>query len=101
MDASSPRKLLKIYNLTTRNAVKMKFTSIVYHHKTFHLTKDLGVTHQVWEGVVKKPSKKKSKNQFSGFFSWNFQHYIKNRNICHTLPCTPSLLKVLYKSDLV
>ena len=43
MDATSPRKHLKIYNLGTRNAIVMKLTTIMYHHKTFNLAEDWGV----------------------------------------------------------
>ena len=57
IDALLSQKLLKIYNFTTTNAMKMKFPTIVYLHETFHLKKDLGMTHGVWEGVVKKPLK--------------------------------------------
>ena len=34
------QKHLKVYNLTTTNAIKMKLTMIMYLHETFHLTKD-------------------------------------------------------------
>ena len=40
------RKHLKVYNLTTRNGTMMKLTRIMYLNKTFHLPKDLGVTHR-------------------------------------------------------
>ena len=66
MDAALPRKLLKIYNLRTTNAIKMKLGTIVYLHETFYLTKDLGVTHKEWQGVVEKP-------RFFGSISWDFQ----------------------------
>ena len=46
MDAASPRKHLKIYNLTATNATLMKLTTIMYLHKTFNLAKDWGVTHR-------------------------------------------------------
>ena len=73
MDAALPRKLLKIYNLRTTNAMKIKLTTIVYHHETFHLKKYLGVTHWAWEGVAKKPLKKRPKigflAPFLGIFS--------------------------------
>ena len=52
-------------------------------------------------GRGQKTSKKTPKIRFFGSISWNFQDYIKNRNICDTLPCTASLEKVLYKSDLI
>ena len=46
MDAVSPQKHWKIYNLTTANDIKMKLTTIVYLHETFHLAKNLDVTHR-------------------------------------------------------
>ena len=46
MDAASPRKHLKIYNLTTTNATLMKLTLIMYLHKKFNLAKDWGVNHR-------------------------------------------------------
>ena len=46
MDAASPRKHLKIYNLTTTNATLMKLTTIMYLYKTFNLAEDWGVTHR-------------------------------------------------------
>ena len=57
MDATLPQKHLEIYNLTVTNAMKMKLTTIVYLHETFHLTKDLGVTHRALDGVVEKSVK--------------------------------------------
>ena len=36
MDPPSPRNSLKFYNLTARNAMKMKLTTIVHLYKTFH-----------------------------------------------------------------
>ena len=68
MDATSPRKLLKIYNLRTTNAMKMKLWTIVYLHETFHLTKDLGVTFREWQGVAVKPLKKAPKIGFLALF---------------------------------
>ena len=44
--------------------MKMKLTTIVYLHETFHLTKDLGVTHRKWQGVVEKLFKKYQKIVF-------------------------------------
>ena len=52
MAAPSPLKLLKIYNLRTTNAMKMKLGTIVYLREFFHLTKDLGVAPRGFEGVV-------------------------------------------------
>ena len=46
MVAASPRKHLKIYNLTTTNATLMKLTTIMYLHKAFNLAKDWVVTHR-------------------------------------------------------
>ena len=43
MDGALPRKRLKIYNLTTANAVKMRLTRIVYLHGNFYLEKYWGV----------------------------------------------------------
>ena len=61
MDAPSPRKPLKIYNLRTTNAMKMKVDTIVYLYVTFHLTRDLGVLQRGLEGVAGKRLKKKNK----------------------------------------
>ena len=54
MDAASPGKQSKFYNLATKNAIKMKLTAIVHVHKTFQLALNWGVTHRVWEGVIEK-----------------------------------------------
>lgn len=43
MDAASSQKHLKIFNLTTANALLMKLTTIIYLTKTFNLAKDLGI----------------------------------------------------------
>ena len=40
MNAASPRKHLKIYNLTTANVTLMKLTTIMYLHKMFNLAED-------------------------------------------------------------
>ena len=40
MDAASPQKHLKIYNLTTTNATLMKITIIMCLYKMFNLTED-------------------------------------------------------------
>ena len=72
MDAASPRKHLKIYNLTTTNATLMKLATIMYLHKMFNLTKDWGVTRMAQTGVNQKPLKMNQKigflAQFQGFF---------------------------------
>ena len=44
MDAALPQKHLKLYNLTTTNAILMNLTAIMYLHKVFNLAKDWGVT---------------------------------------------------------
>ena len=40
------RETLKIYNLTTTNAILMKLTTIMYLHETYYLAKNLGVTYR-------------------------------------------------------
>ena len=57
-------KTFKLYNLRTIEAMKMKLGTIVYLHKTFHLTKDLGTSFRAWLGVAQKPSKKALKTHF-------------------------------------
>ena len=42
MAAPLPQKLLKIYNLRTTNAMRMKLGMIVYLHKTFLFDKKFG-----------------------------------------------------------
>ena len=100
MDAALPRKHLKIYKLTTTNAITMKLITIVYLHKTFHLKIKLERHPKGVRGRARKTSEKKPKIQIFGLISWNFQDSIKNRNIYHALPCTASLVKIFYKSDM-
>ena len=38
-------------NLATTNTILVKFTTIMYLHTTFHLTKNWGVTRRAWEDV--------------------------------------------------
>ena len=64
MDALSPRHFLKLFNLRTPNAMRMKLDTVVYLHETFHLTKGLGVTHKGWEGVAEKLPKETPKIVF-------------------------------------
>ena len=64
MDAVSPRKHLKIYNLTTTNATLMKLTMIMYLHKMFNLAEDWDVTHRMQEGINQKPLKMSQKINF-------------------------------------
>ena len=77
MDAPSPRNFFKIYNLRTTNAMKMKLTTVVYLHETFHLTKDSGVAHRAWEGVAKKPLRKSQKIGFLALFFKFSERYHK------------------------
>ena len=71
MAAASPQKHLKIYNFGTTNVILMKHTTIIYLHETFHLAKNLGVTHKAFESG-QKTFEKKPKNQFFGLISLNF-----------------------------
>ena len=66
------QEILILYNLRTANAIKMKFTRIVYLHETFHLTKDLRANYRVWQGVAQKPPKKAPKLGFWVYFLENF-----------------------------
>ena len=47
MDAASPRKHLKLHNLTTAKATLMNLTTTMYLHKAFNLAKNWGVTYWV------------------------------------------------------
>ena len=96
MDAASPQKHLKIYKLATTNAIKMKLTTIVIFMRPFIWKKKIG-RGRAWPRNLWK----KTKESFFGLIIWNFQDSIKNRIICHTLLCTASLVKILYKSDLI
>ena len=58
------RKHLKIYNLRTTYATKMKLGRSIYLHETFHLTEHLGATFRAWQDVAKKPPKKYEKLGF-------------------------------------
>ena len=64
MDAASSQKHLKIYNLTTTNAILMKLTTIMYLNEIFHSAKNWGVSHRAWESVNRKPLKKSQKISF-------------------------------------
>ena len=44
------QKFLKIFNLTTKYAILMKVTKIVYYHETFYFARNWAVTHRVWRG---------------------------------------------------
>ena len=77
MAAPLPRKLLKIYNLTTTNAIKMKLDTIMYLDENFHLTKDLGFALRASQGVIRKPPKKTPKIGFLGQFHRIFNNISK------------------------
>ena len=57
MDAPLPQNFLKIFNLRTTNAMKMKLGTIVYLHETFRLTKDLDVAQRGSKGMTGKALK--------------------------------------------
>ena len=99
MAAPSPQKLLKIYNQRTTKATKMKLGTIVQLHKSFHQTKDLGITLRAWQGVAKKPLKKASKISFLAPFLGIFRNISKT--ITYVIPCSAPLVKILCKSDLI
>ena len=73
------RKTLKTFNLTTTNAIMMKLATIIYLH----------------ESVNRKPLR--AKNSIFWRNAYEFLDYIKNRHICHALPCVASLVKFLCK----
>ena len=88
------QEMLKIYNLRTANAIKMKLTRIVYLHEAFHLKKDLGVALNGSGVVAGKPLKKCQKMgfwapffQFSKLYQkpsymWYFAlHWIAGQNL--------------------
>ena len=72
MDAASPRKHLKIYNLTTANAALMKLTTIMYLHRMFNLAEDWDVTHRASNGANQKLLKMSQKIVFFGSISGVF-----------------------------
>ena len=78
MYAESVRKTLKTFNLTTTNAILMKLTTITY----------------LDESVNRKPLTAKNKVFWRNVYE--FLDYIKNRHICHVLPCVASLIMFLY-----
>ena len=55
---------MKVYDLTTRNVIMMTLTRIMYLNKTFHLAKNIGVTHRAQEGVNEKALKMAQKVSF-------------------------------------
>ena len=73
MDAAWPQKHLKIYNLTTTNATKMKLTTIMYLRKTFSMVGNWGVTHVVYVRRRKpKTFQNEPENQFFDLISGGF-----------------------------
>ena len=60
------RENLKIYNLTTTNAIPMKLTTIMYLQETFHLAKNWDVTQRAKEGGVQKLLNPNHKMRFLG-----------------------------------
>ena len=79
MDAESVRKILKTFNLITRNAIAMKLTMIMYLHENVNRRALRARNLVFWCNV------------------YEFLDYITNRHICHALPCVASLIKFLYK----
>ena len=76
IEAESTPKTLKTFNLTTTNAILIKFTTIMY----------------LYESVNRKPLR------YSVFWRnvYEFLDNIKNRHI-YALPFVASLVKFLYK----
>ena len=64
MDAGSPRKHLKLCNLTTTNVALMNLNTIMYLHKVFNLANDWGVTGRAQKVVNQKPLKMSQKIVF-------------------------------------
>ena len=64
MDAELVGKTLKIYNLTVKNTILIKLTTIMYLYETFHVPKNYGVTHRVREDAIGKPPKMSQKTGF-------------------------------------
>ena len=81
VDAESVRKALKIFNLTTTNAILMKLTTIMYLH----------------ESVNRKALRARNPVFWLNFLE--FLDYIKNCHASHALRCIASLVKFLYKLD--
>ena len=64
MDAESVRKALKVFNLTTTNAILMKLTTKMYLNKVFHFPKPWGVNNRAQKGINEKPVKMSQKRVF-------------------------------------
>ena len=86
MAAALPRNNLKIYNFGTPNGIKIKLTTIMYHHKTFNLQQKLGRQPYVIRERDRKTSEKKLKKRFFGFFSPPFFRIIY-KLLLHMIPC--------------
>ena len=72
MDAPSPQKHFQFYNFITTNAIKMKLTTSIDLHNTFHLAKSFGCNSEGVGGRNRKTSKNKPENQFFGLFFRKF-----------------------------
>ena len=59
-----PRNHLNIYSLGTTNAIKMKLSTIIYHHGTFHLVEKLGRNSEGVRQRKRKAFQNEPKNQF-------------------------------------
>ena len=57
MDVESIRKNLKIFKITTTNAIQMKLATDIYLNKVFHFEKSWGITQKVQEDINKKTHK--------------------------------------------
>ena len=71
-------KKLKTFNLITTNTIVMKLTKNMYFHESAN-RKSLRPKNSVFRRNV-----------------YEFLDYIKNRHICHPLPCVASLVKFSY-----
>ena len=74
MDAESVRKTLKTFNLNTADAILIKMYTVMYLH----------------ESVNRKPLR--ARNLVFWRNAYKFLDYIKNRHICHALPCVASVV---------
>ena len=93
------RETLKIHNLTTTNAMKMKLGTIVYLIETFYLTKDLGRFPNKKTGCGKTTSENKPQNELCRPILTISLKLNKNCHIYHALLCTVSVVKISNKFD--
>ena len=101
LDDPLPRRHFQFYNFITTNAIKMKLTSIIYLHNTFHLAESCGCNSEGVGGRNRKTSKNKPENQFFGLIFRHFYDLMNTCNINGFLPYSESLVKILYKLDLI